>query len=422
MRALDSGNPLQAQLAARLRQGGRFLLVDPSRSGGTALDRVGASDFGVLSGLASAQGYGSLTWGPYAAATGTHSQDDLDPAALAGNVFDSLDVRVLLTVPSELSVPLRGTATGGSGPAQVPGIGAPPIAGVGAVPSPVDLGTGRAANRWFGRALLVRSVTLELSGRPLAAQTLASLGREVRLLPAVGRPGLPDPAGIALDGSHRVAVSFRDSRPVEGLSISDPLGPSVRIARVVVTTRSGASFGLDGALSAGLTAPHWVAAGYIGPFAVFTNQRAIGGFAAAGPTVGTKPGLRARVVRSSSWSPTETVAITSAVPATILRSVADIPGWRATEDHDGRTRDVVLHRAGLVQSFEVPAGSTLVTFAYDPPGLRTGLAMAGTGVAGSLVLAIAALARSGRPSRSPGPGGPARPAADRARRRMRRRA
>ena len=60
----------ETQLAARLGGGGRFVIVDPARSDGIALDQVGASDFNVLSGLSSAQGYGSLTWGPYASATG----------------------------------------------------------------------------------------------------------------------------------------------------------------------------------------------------------------------------------------------------------------------------------------------------------------------------------------------------------------
>ena len=84
---------------AMLGPDGRYLIVDPARSGGVALNQVGAPDTNVMSGLSSAQGYGSLTWAPYASATGTHTQDDLTPAALATGVFDSLDVRVLLTGP-----------------------------------------------------------------------------------------------------------------------------------------------------------------------------------------------------------------------------------------------------------------------------------------------------------------------------------
>ena len=92
-----------------------------------------------MSGLASAQGYGSLTWAPYASATGTHTQDDLDPAALTTGVFDSLDVRVLLTVPDELSVPRAHAEVFQPGTNTLPGLAAPAIAGVGPVPSPIDL-------------------------------------------------------------------------------------------------------------------------------------------------------------------------------------------------------------------------------------------------------------------------------------------
>ena len=395
-RALGVPNTLQAELSARLANGGRYVIVDPARSAGIALDEVGAPDLGQLFGLASAQGYGSLTWGPYASATGTHSQDDLDPAALATGVFDSLDVRVLLTVPGELSLHGNPHETPGSGPAQPTGLGAPPIAGVGEVPSPIDLGAGQAVSRWFGRSLQVGSVTLEVSGPLASASELAALGSRVRLLPADGGLRAGGRGRVVLPVPGTIVVTFSGGPASDGLVVPNPLRTSVRIAAVAVTTRSGVSYGLDGALAAYLTAPHWVAAGAIGPFVVFADTRARGAFWPAGPASSPAGRLRVRVVSSSPWTATETVAITSPVPATVMRSVAGIPGWQATEQQAGHTRTVTVRTVGLVQAFAVPSGSTLVTLTYEPPGLRSGLVLSALGIAGLLVLAVAAFGRRRR--------------------------
>ncbi|MGD0439843.1 MAG: hypothetical protein ABSB52_04375 [Acidimicrobiales bacterium] len=397
--ALDTQSPLQAQLAVRLGSGGRYLIVDPARSGGVALNDVGSPDSNVVMGLASAQGYGSLTWGPYADATGTHTQDDLDPAALATGVFDSLDVRVLLTVPDELSVPRSSSQVFQPATATLPGLGGPPLAGVGPVASPTTLRPGEAATRWFGRALDTRSVTVRLSDSRLPTGSLAEIGRELRLVSANGGKQSPTTVRVVLGapGSETVVANFPTGVASVGVSTRNPFVAPVRIASLAVTARDGSSYGLDGPLSAYLTAPHWTASGTIGPFAAFTNERALGPFFLAGRT-GTGGGaLRVRVVSSSPWTATEEVAVSSARPARVGRAVADIPGWRATGVHDGRSSAISLERDGLVQSFEVPAGTTLVTFSYESPGLRAGLGASGLGVAAIIALGLAAAASSRRP-------------------------
>ncbi len=401
-RALDTSNPLQRQVAARLSDGGRFLVVDPARLAGVALDQAGASDLNVVSGLASAQGYGSLIWGPYASSTGTHSLDDIDPAALATGVFDSLDVRVLLTVPDELSIArAKVEVAPGAGPGTPPGLDAPLIAGVGPVRSPIELGTGEVARRWFGRTLLVRSVTLQLSAPSVSRSDLAALGRDVRLLTSTG--GLEAAAQLGAvtsePGTQTVVVTFKLRRRFVGIETANPLGLTVHIGSVTVTTTSLDSYDLDGALSSDLTPPHWVPAGTIGPFAVFTNTRAWGPFSASGRTKASD--LRVRVLRSSPWTPTETVEVTSALPVTIVRSVADIPGWKASGYHDGRTRAIAIQRDGLVQSFSVAKGTTLVSFTYQAPGLKAGLAASASGVVVMLLLALGALVAAKRRSLRP---------------------
>ena len=407
VRALKTGSPVEHQLATRLIGGGRYLLVDPARLAGVVLDQAGGSDLNVLSGLSSANGYGSLVWGPYAAATGTHSLDDLDPVALATGVFDSLDVRLLLTVPQELSLArVKIDVAPGAGPGTPPGLDAPPIASVGPVRSPIDLGAGKVATRWFGRTIVARSVTIQLSPetRPPSRQALAALGRAVRLLSPSGVQMTATSLGAVVSepGTRTVVITFKLRRAFVGLAAANPFGTSVRIGSVTVTGRFGISYDLDGALSAYLTAPHWAPAGTIGPFAVFANKRASGSFRLATPT--RRAGqLKVRVVSSSPFTPTETVAITSSASGTVVRSVADIPGWSATSDHDGQSRPIALHRDGLVQSFAVSKGTTLVTFRYDAPGLRPALVLSGIGLVALLVLGLLALASRRRRSGSPAP-------------------
>ena len=413
-RGLNTENPLQAQLAARLGPGGRYLIVDPARAGGAALNQVGAPDSNVLSELASAQGYGSLTWAPYAQATGTHTQDDLDPAALATGVFDSLDVRVLLTVADELSVPRSPAQVFRPATVTLPGLNSPPVAGVGPVASPTGLRAGQATTRWFGRELVTRTVTMKVSGSRLPSDSLAELGRDLRLVAANG--GLSSPTKVRVvggaPGTAEVTAEYGAAADTVGLTLRDPLGAPVRVTSLVVTTRSGSSYGLDGPLSAYLTAPHWVAAGMIGPYAVFSNQRARGSFSLAGGTGDTAGRLRVRVLGSSPFTPTEEVVVTSAAPATVARAVADIPGWSAAGNHDGRSGAIALHRDGLVQSFEVPSGTTLVTFTYSAPGLRAGLATSASGLAAILALGLVAIAscrRPGTPAEPEDAGGPVGP-------------
>jgi hypothetical protein len=80
---------------------------------------------------------------------------------------------------------------------------------------------------------------------------------------------------------------------------------------------------------------------------------------------------------------------------------------------------IALHRDGLVQSFEVPMGKTLVTFTYTVPGLGAGLATSAVGLAAVLALGLVAIASSRRPGTPAEPGdagGPVGPPSTRRRR------
>ncbi len=98
----SSLSPADSAAVAALAGDGRYLVVDPSLGSGSALATVGAPDTGVAAALPDAGGYGSLTWEPYAAATGTHVQDAVDDDAVADGTLADLGVRALLALPSEI--------------------------------------------------------------------------------------------------------------------------------------------------------------------------------------------------------------------------------------------------------------------------------------------------------------------------------
>ena len=380
--ALGQANHLERELRARLG-GSRFLLVDPARTGGVALDEIGTPNIGALFGLASAGGSGSLVWGPYAQATGTHGQNVVRPSALGSSLFDTLDVRVLVTVPSELAVPVAGGVTATAEPLVVP--------------------PGSSAGRWFGQDLSVTAITL--TGVTVSGSGSSRLG-EIR-----GRPDHPGgtlrllgtgfkgyQSSAASGRGHQVAAitagsateTFRLARPAmaTGLEITDGPGRRVRVDSVMITTSSGRRLSLSGPLAGVLSLSHWAPELPIGPFSVFRNQRARGAYWTEGP-VGRPVSRRViRVVSSSSWQPTEVIAVTASAPTTLVRSVADIPGWSVTESSGGRSREVAISRYGLVQAVQVPEGSTTVTFRYAPPGLRAGEVLS---LAGLLALAFLSL-------------------------------
>ena len=307
-RALETTSPLRAQLSSRLGRGGRYLIVDPARSAGVVLDEVGGSDFNLLSDLQSAQGYGSLTWGPYASATGTHSQDDVDPAALLTGTFDSLDVRVLLTVPDELSVEGPEPESPGSAPASTPGLALPAIAGVEPVRSPIYLRPGESATRWFGRSLVLTSVELKLTAPLKSAETARRLGRSVRLVSA-SRDGAPyEPVSVSLAGRDEIVVHFAPSLPGGRPVVRGPhrergpdrLGEGDHLGRRLLRARRSA-LGLSDRAALG-------AGRHDRALRRLRRHACPGAFSAAPAGGGTDGELRVSVVSSSAWTPTETVA------------------------------------------------------------------------------------------------------------------
>ena len=110
--AAQAHSPASAALAAAVGDG-RFIVYDPDRFFGDQLLALGQTDLNVFTHVLSAQGYTALIDGQYYQATGAHLQEDLEPASLAGSVWDGLNVTTLLSVPSYFVTPALGTTTTG---------------------------------------------------------------------------------------------------------------------------------------------------------------------------------------------------------------------------------------------------------------------------------------------------------------------
>lgn len=160
----------------------------------------------------------------------------------------------------------------------------------------------------------------------------------------------------------------------------------------------------SGPLAKAVRAGGWVRSGRVAGFVVLVH-------AAAPPYTLTPASGTIDVLASDPWTGSATVTVSTPRPAELIRSVADVPGWHATLEHDGANSAVPVRRRGLVQSVAVPAGTSTVRFAYVAPGWRSAqlVALAGLlGVAGLLLApAVGRLRRrrlSAAGARSPVPG------------------
>ncbi|MGD0742234.1 MAG: hypothetical protein ABSA31_02955 [Acidimicrobiales bacterium] len=354
VRASELGQPsrLERELAAAVGKHGRFLVVDHLRRGGAELNEIGAPNLNVFTGLASVQGYGSLTWGPYAQATGTHGQNRAAPGAFSTGVFDSLDVRALLVLPWAFESRVT--------PAN-PGV--------------VRIARATPTTRYFGGAVDVTSVRIA-GGRGWPPSALGAEARGIRLL-GMHRQGAP--ARVVV-GAREATAYFRPGLRSFGL-VLPAAGTAPRSVAVEVARPGGRPFSPTGLLAATVTPPHWRIAGSLGVYLLLTDTRAYGPLTTFAPSGTRRLAADVRVVSSSPWTPAETVEVDTARPVLLVRGVADLPGWQATVTSGGRVERVRLRRYGVVQAVELAAGRSVVTFRYQPPGLSTALALAAVGCA-----------------------------------------
>ena len=398
----------------------RVAVFNPDRIYPVESDELGETDLTVLRSLSSIQGYGAIVNGRYETATDTHAQMTLDPASLADGTYTRLDLGVLATVPEYLLhivVPPPGrnvVVNGGTplppvppDPSAPPARGTPPPTPAGDYPSvpppPAETAVaGGEEHTWFfGTVLGVRSVTVpgavEAPGRGAGGAPGASLGlvspdgRSVRWVTATARAGR---GGTTVFDLGRMVVGAGVVLRLDGAGTWHAGAP-------VVATAGQGVYRLDGSLAAALTAPTWRFAGMVGVFPIFVAADPAGRAWVVGPnsaSPGASPlaGASARVA-SASTSGDESIRVTTPTPAVLVRNVQFATGWQATvRPATGGAGSPPVRRLGLVQAVAVPAGTSVVSFAYRPHRVVEGFAASTVGLVGVLVCALWPAARSRR--------------------------
>jgi hypothetical protein len=141
----------------------------------------------------------------------------------------------------------------------------------------------------------------------------------------------------------------------------------------------------------------------VGGFSTLVNH------AAAAPYRLSTAGGSLEVLASDPWTGSATVRVTSPAATSLVRSVADLPGWRATVLRAGRRTTVPVERYGLVLRIDLPAGTSVVTFDYVAPGWWSGqLAALGGALACAGLVLVPVARRRGR-RRLSAPGAPSPP-------------
>jgi hypothetical protein len=405
------GTPGRVKPIGIFTHGGRFAIYDPGLLDRDALPALGAPDSNILSGTPAVEGYSSLVDAAYARATGSHQaagegQDVLALAAIGNGTLDQLDTTVLATPPAYLLTPVTAGeqipdkagareraagVSGGAAPVPAPGSTGPvPCPGGGAGPGLTPGGTGpgfrhllpgQPATWYFGSRLAVASVTIPVCDR--------SRGPGPRI-------GLILPSGslawAVTDPVRPGQVSARRARPLAAVGIRVVArSGTARLGPPVISTATGARYRAAGQLQGVLVPPRWRFVGSDGPFALFGDSlarspltlRALPGAPASGAWVRSAGGPGFAPASARVFSPHG---------VSVIRSVADIPGWTASWRPAGGKTAMVLpvHRSGLVQSVTVPAGSGTLSWRYDPPGALPGAWISLSALAALLSVSLAA--------------------------------
>ncbi|MGH9170926.1 MAG: hypothetical protein ACRD0Z_08650 [Acidimicrobiales bacterium] len=418
---LTSTTPSLAALVRQLPAGARYAIDDPQQ---LALDYpqfltddLGVNDLNLLHGLSSVQGYGSAVPAAYEAATGTHDVENLLPASFLGQIYDDLDLALVVMVPDQFGHILAAGA-----PPPIPPGRPVPLGSSAADRQPGDVA--RAAYPWAGPWYLTGagggatswqlpapteisnvSVTFEKRYGPVpdvlaVVATLADGSKlHTRATVAGDTATAVLPGGSVRVGGGVLSLSLDDAGPPGAGALGDRLGPRPVVGAVTVTAAEQSAplmlhqpaqgqvrYVLDGVMQGLLAAPRWQYGSTIGPLVVYRNTMARGtawleASSARSPSAPVVPGeVSAR--QAQAWEdPVEDV--TARRPVLLVRSEQYAPGWHVSVRRLGSSRTVTepVTRIGLLQGVHLGAGRYVVTWYYSSAKADIGLAASATGTA-----------------------------------------
>jgi hypothetical protein len=347
--------PSRAAAVALLGDTGRFALVDVSGAHTGNYRALGQPNMNVFTGLASVQGYGALISTNYDNATGTHPQSFLNACHLADGTFTQLRLSAVAISATELSSNTALSLTVASS----------------CVANPREPST----HRYFGQLLKVHSIILT----SVFGELLSKSPLRLQLLSGDGKPIGPE-LGTSQATTKKAIFSWSRPTLAAGLVVTSVSG--VRVGSAVVNSYGDKpSYSLNTDFQLAISSASWRLTSTQKKFSVFKAKTVLP------PAWLSSPRSQGRVirVRNASWGDTWiTVDLTGA--SVLDRSEAYLPGWRVTAVNvvSGRVADLTVHRAGLIESVNVPRGKWTIHFHYHAPYIETSLAVS----AASFVLLV----------------------------------
>jgi hypothetical protein len=352
--------PSKANAVALFGTRGRTALVDQGGAHQHEFQALGVPNMNVFTALPSVQGYGSLISTIYDDSTGTHPQSAINPCRLADGTFTQLRLAAIAVSYAQLShnvnVPV----------APAPNCRMSP-------PSQI-------AFRYFGQVLRVHSINLHGRGGQLIAYNTVNLS----LVNAKGQiEGPPFPLLREAPANQITFTIKGPARKAAGFELTSTSPISLGDAEVSQLAPIKITYELNSPLQEALDDPNWHLTGTVGTFSVFKAayvQRSI--------TL-TSPNGTVSHVRNAAYGDTW-VDVDADGPVTLVRSMAYLPGWRATalNTRSGKSEALKVTRNGLVQQVTVPSGQWQIHFHYHAPYIE--LSLAASIVGSVLILGVGA--------------------------------
>jgi hypothetical protein len=373
-----------ALVKANLSPSGRYAVYDPDLFDDDEFLSAGEPDLGVLDELPSMSGYGSIADATYAAETGTQVRGFVDASKLGKGLFQPLGLQVLVTVPESFLVPIAelpviggavkvlaeqaGTdpvLPGGNSPPPLP-----PLLNLGITPPRPEISSQEDSGWLFGTTLALNRASLEI-GQPAEGQVVR--------IGALSSSGVRWGDPVRLVGGAKAVQVALGGLTGDGAEVQVLSGPPLRSVRLAVETQAGRSYLVGGPLANAVQPGQWTQVGAADDFTVlgarYTPQaawlQAPGTESASpAPSMGI-PGAQTKVVATSTNE--TTIESTTASPALLVWSTSWDPGWTAEIVQAHGDKPLAVKRVGLIQGVEVPAGSTLIRFSYEPVGFHLGV-------------------------------------------------
>ncbi len=348
-----------------LSSNGRFALVDTSGDHTGIFRTLGEPNMNVFTHMASVQGYGSLLANIYDNATGTHPQATLNACHLAHGEFTHLRLGAI-AIASEVLM---------TNTAIAPVV---PTSCVTQIREPT-------VKRYFGEQLRAHEIVLTwnektaLSTAPLRLKFLSGDGH------AIGVWHSPTESS-----PNKAVFDFTAPSYAAGFEVTSTSG--VLIGSTVVTPyKSKWSYELNGDFELAIATSKWHLTSTEDMFSVFKATTLVPRAWFTTPSSGT-----VTHIRTATWGDAW-VSVTATRASALDRSMAYLPGWRATAvSTTGKVVQLRVMRAGLIERVNVPKGTWTIHFHYHAPYIEVSALASAASIALLIAVSAGLLIRSRR--------------------------